>query len=87
MERSFARSKRYGFDEARWRGFWRMQIPDYLICAIQNIQVLVRQAGQPRKWAAARALSAERCLTQALSPLMILHFSLSGYGGYSFQRT
>ena len=63
MERSFARSKRYAFDRARWRGLWRMQIQDYLICAIQNIQVLIRQAGQPlsavaqagRKWAAARA--------------------------------
>lgn len=87
MERSFARSKRYGFDEARWRGLWRMQIQDYLICAIQNIQALVRQAGQPRKWAAARALPAERSFAQALSPLMILHFALSGYGGYSFQRT
>ncbi len=87
MERSFARSKRYGFDEARWRGLSRMQIQDYLICAIQNIQTLVRQPGQPRKCAAARALPAERSFTQALSPLMILHFALSGYGGYSFQRT
>jgi len=71
MERSFARSKRYGFDQARWRGLWRMQIQDYLTCAIQNIQVLIRQAGKPRKWAAARAFAVETSFTQALSPLIV----------------
>jgi hypothetical protein len=70
MERSFAHSKRYGFDRARWRGLWRMQIQDYLICAIQNIQVLIKQVGRPRKWAAARAGAAETSFIQALSPLM-----------------
>jgi len=71
MERSFARSKRYGFDQARWRGLWRMQIQDYLTCAIQNIQVLIGQAGQPRKWAAARAWAVKRSFTQSRSPLMV----------------
>jgi len=42
MERSFARGTRYGFDRARWRGLWRVQIQEYLIAAIQNIQVLLR---------------------------------------------
>ncbi|MCP4096565.1 MAG: hypothetical protein GY748_10025 [Planctomycetaceae bacterium] len=41
MERSFARAKRYGFDRARWRGLWRMHIQEYMICAIQNIQLLI----------------------------------------------
>ena len=49
MERSFARSKRYGYDRARWRGLWRMQIQDYLTCAIQNIQVFIKYAGKPGK--------------------------------------
>ena len=40
MERSFARGTPYGFDRARWRGLWRVQIQEYLISAIQNIQVL-----------------------------------------------
>jgi hypothetical protein len=79
MERSFARSKRYAFDRARWRGLWRMQIQDYLICAIQNIQVLIRQAGQPlsavaqagRKWAAARASAPKRSFIQLRSPLIV----------------
>lgn len=42
-ERSFARSKRYGYQRARWRGLWRMEIQDFLIAAIQNIIVLVSQ--------------------------------------------
>jgi transposase len=71
MERSFARSKRYAFDRARWRGLWRMQIQDYLICAIQNIQVLIRQAGKPRKWAAARASAPKRSFIQLRSPLIV----------------
>jgi len=41
-ERSFARSKRYGYKRARWRGLWRMEIQDFLIAAIQNICVLIR---------------------------------------------
>lgn len=49
MERSFARAKRYGFDRARWRGLWRMQIQEYLICAIQNIQVLIGCGSLPKK--------------------------------------
>jgi IS5 family transposase len=42
MERSFARATRYGFDRARWRGRWRVQIYEYLVCTLQNLQVLLR---------------------------------------------
>jgi transposase len=42
MERSYARGAWYGFDRARWRGLWRVQIQEYLISAAQNIQVLLR---------------------------------------------
>jgi Tfp pilus assembly protein PilE len=45
MERSFARAKRYGYDQARWRGLWRKQIQELLTCAVQNIQVLVARTG------------------------------------------
>lgn len=41
MERSYARGTWYGFDRARWRGLWRVQIQEYLTCAVQNIQVLL----------------------------------------------
>ena len=42
-ERSFAEGTRYGLKRARWRGLWRMQIQDFLIAAIQNILILLRQ--------------------------------------------
>jgi hypothetical protein len=49
MERSYARSTRYDFDRARWRGLWRMRIQEYLICAIQNIQALISYACKPTR--------------------------------------
>ena len=42
-ERSFAWSTRYGYKRARWRRLWRMEIQDFLVAAIQNITVLVKQ--------------------------------------------
>jgi hypothetical protein len=42
MERSYARGTWYGFDRARWRELWRVQIQEYLVSAVQNIQVLLR---------------------------------------------
>jgi transposase len=47
MERSYARSTRYGFDRARWRGLWKVAIQEYLICTIQNIETLIRHAFKP----------------------------------------
>lgn len=55
MERSFARSTRYDFDNARWRGLWKMKIQEYLTCAIQNIQTLIRYGSKPQKAVAVRA--------------------------------
>ena len=49
MERSFARGTRYGFDRARWRGLWRVQIQEYLISATQNIQVLMNYGHKPKR--------------------------------------
>jgi len=48
MERSFARAKRYGYDRARWRGLWKVQIQELLTCAIQNIQILVSRVNTPK---------------------------------------
>lgn len=41
MERSYARSTRYGFKRARWRRLWRVQIQEYLTATIQNMMVLI----------------------------------------------
>ena len=49
MERSYARGTWYGFDRARWRRLWRVQIQEYLIATIQNIEVLLRYGGNPTK--------------------------------------
>jgi transposase len=56
MERSFARSTRYDFDRARWRGLWRMRIQEYLTCAIQNIQILINSVLKPMKYINAQAM-------------------------------
>jgi transposase/uncharacterized protein (UPF0179 family) len=53
MERSFARSDRYGYHRARWRRLWRVQIQEYLTASIQNIMVLVRNVKEQGKAAAA----------------------------------
>lgn len=42
-ERSFAWSKIYGYQRARWRSLWRMEIQDFLIAAVQNISILIKQ--------------------------------------------
>jgi transposase len=44
MEGSFAHATRFGFKRARWRGQWRVQIQDYLITALQNIELLIGHA-------------------------------------------
>lgn len=44
MERSFAQGARFGLKRARWRGQWRVQIQDYLIAVVQNIELLVAHA-------------------------------------------
>jgi len=54
-ERSFAQASRYGYKRARWRRLWRMQIQDFLIATIQNIQILITHM-KPRVKSEARGL-------------------------------
>lgn len=56
MERSFAKSTRYNFDHARWRGLWRMRIQELLVCVIQNVQVLIKYGEKPKKAMALRMM-------------------------------
>lgn len=49
MERLFIRSVRYVSRGARWKGLWRVRIQEYLIAAIQNIQILMRYGNDPRR--------------------------------------
>ena len=49
MEGSFAQATRLGLKRARWRGLWRVQIQDYLIAVVQNIELLIAHAApKPR---------------------------------------
>lgn len=66
MERSFARAKRYGFDRARWRGLWRMRIQEYLICAIQNIQVLIGGGSMPKRSQAMALQKAKKVMSKSV---------------------
>ena len=68
MERSFARSKRYGYKRARWRGLWRLQIQEYLTAAIQNILVLTRNIKEHNRPAAVR-----QAQPRAKYPLFIIN--------------
>ena len=54
MERSFAQASRYGFDRARWRRLWRVQIQEYLVAAVQNIRILTAHFKDQRKATAMR---------------------------------
>jgi len=91
MERSFARGKRYGYDRARWRGLWRVQIQELLTCAVQNIRVLMAHTGpRPVVQTMRRDLTARcysvtvaRLLTWLVhaatrSPLLVLRLSPAG---------
>jgi len=53
MERTFAQATRYGYQRARWRRRWRVQIQEYLTATIQNIMVLVRNVKEQGKAVAA----------------------------------
>jgi len=93
MERSFARGTRYGFDQARWRGLWRMRVQEYLTCAIQNIQVLIAYVAKPQKAAAARMTAMQRTTVKAFgsiiasSPWLLSQRSLiENLQGYSYQK-
>ena len=70
MERSFARGTRYGFDRARWRGLWRVQIQEFLIAAVQNLQVLLKYGTQPTRGLSLKVDQVKRTLTQAIGPVL-----------------
>jgi hypothetical protein len=91
MERSFARSTRYDFDHARWRGLWRMRIQELLVCSIQNIQVLIKQTNKPKKAVAAKVKVLKTTLKQLILPVKALIAACclepDRYHCFVFQRT
>jgi hypothetical protein len=90
MERSFANATRFGFDQARWRGLWRMRIQELLVCTIQNIQMLIKKSWNPRKAAAVRAISLETAIKEQFStsiPDIPRYFGIYWSCRLAFQRT
>jgi transposase len=69
MERSYARGTWYGFDRARWRRLWRVEIQEYLIAAIQNIEVLLKYGGQPKKSLLVKVNQVKGVIKEVIQPI------------------
>ncbi len=69
MERSYARGPRGGFDRARWRGFWRVLIQEYLVSAVQNIQFLLRYGSYLKTSPSAIIEQIKEAMTRNISSL------------------
>lgn len=78
MERSFAQATRFGLKRARWRGQWRVQIQDYLIAIVQNIELLIAHAS-PKPRAALALRKTEK--TNCADVHRLTQFVLSALGG------
>jgi transposase len=69
MERSYARGTWYGFDRARWRRLWRVEIQEYLIAAIQNIEVLLRYGERPKKSLLVKVNQVKGVIKRSIPPI------------------
>ena len=76
MERSFAQGTRYGLKRARWRGRWRVQIQDYLIAAVQNIQMLITHARPGPRIALAGGINSRMWLNQPWEALFLAQLQI-----------
>jgi hypothetical protein len=66
MERSYARGMRYGFDRARWKGLRRVQIQEYLISAVQNMEVWLRYGSYLKRSPSAMMEQIKRAVTREI---------------------
>lgn len=70
MEGSFADSvNNHGFKRSRWRRLWRQQIQDYLIAAVQNVRILIREYDRRQKTAKAAVFETLVSIASAISKL------------------
>jgi transposase len=76
-ERSFSRSTRYGYKRARWRGLWRMQIQDFLIAAVQNIQILIQKTGRRVTGVAQVAAGGTKSMCTIVATVLLFLFGFS----------
>ena len=88
MERSFAQATRYGYQRARWRRLWRVQIQEYLTAAIQNIKILVKDVKAPAPALEMQvATEVSDKASRAKSGRMINLFNLQWSNSARFYRT
>ena len=78
-EGSFAdAANQHGLKRARWRRLWRQQIQTWMICAVQNLKVLIAKSarGGKRGTGVLAAISLQQSLTTTLSSCFgLLHLS------------
>ena len=85
-ERSFAQSKRYGYKRARWRRLWRMKIYNFLIAAVQNIQILISHSkNKIQSKVNALAGRLRPCLKAHTGFFFKLYSPSKGYGDLEYQ--
>ncbi len=77
MERSFAQGKRFGLKRARWRGRLRVQIQDYLIAAVQNMELLIAHAWPKPRVMLAKAMDGGIKHSQPWRSWFLLPWSIS----------
>jgi hypothetical protein len=89
-ERSFGQSTRYGYKRAPWRRLWRMQIQDFLICATQNIMVLIKESKERISKSNAQIghiIGVQRATREAFSFLSLLIRILSQFTiGFAWKK-
>ena len=73
MERTFAQATRYGYQRARWRRLWRVQIQEYLTAAIQNIKILVKDVKAPAPAMQMRVAAKVRGRPSKILPCPLTH--------------
>jgi hypothetical protein len=81
MEGSFAQATRFGLKRAPWRGQWRVQIQDYLIAIVQNVELLIAHSWpKPRIALALVDFKETKCgVRSSLAGLVLAAFSRDSY--------
>jgi transposase len=81
MEGSFAQATRFGLKRARWRGQWRVQIQDYLIAIVQNVELLIAHSWpKPRIALALVDFKETKCgVRSSLAGFVLAAFSRDSY--------
>ena len=70
VEGSFGQATRHHFKRSRYRRLWRQRIQDWIICAVQNIKILIQHPITPDK--ANKAISSQHLDNQVFIDLQMV---------------